>query len=301
MMHMVEAVAMLCISTGVLILMMPWINQVSKGYVKKYENAFMNHIRILLRVSTGKERDRHAWGFVVLSGSMGMIVAILLGGRIATSLCLLTAVFATMLPYTVLRLKLQYIRVESSREGEILITELLENYKINYFNMQRAIEVSAADIEEAPNCRRLLFNLSKGINSAGSNEDLRRIVDEFRLSINTSWAGILATNIYFALSSGIEVTNALADLADSVAMARKVNEYIARENNEAKLMLKYLAPICYVLTIIGGIAFFNLSLKKYLIYQFQTGVGLTWLVLSLILYISGIIVYAYVSRGKLDL
>lgn len=298
---MVEAAAMLCILSGVLILLMPWINQMSKGYVKKYENVFMSHIKTLLRVSTGKGSDRHAGGFVIFSGSIGVIVAALLGGRIATYLCLLAAGFAAMLPYVALRLKLQYIRVESSREGEILITELLENYKINYFNMQRAIEVSAADIEEAPNCRRLLFNLSKGINSAGSNEDIRRIVDEFRLSINTSWAGILATNIYFALSSGIEVTNALVDLANSVAMARKVNEYVARENNEAKLILKYLAPICYVLTVIGGITFFNLSWKKYLVYQFQTGVGLTWFVLSLLLYISGIIVYAYVSRGKLDL
>lgn len=298
---MIEAAALICILTGTLILLMPWINEVSNGYVKKYENAFMNHIKVLLSVSTGKGSSRHATYFVVISGSLGMILIALLGGRIASSLCLITAVFGTMLPYAALRLKLQYIRVESSREGEILITELLENYKINYFNMQRAIEVSAADIEEAPNCRRLLFNLSRGINSAGSNEDLRRIVEEFRLSINTSWAGILATNIYFALSSGIEVTNALADLADSVAMARKVNEYVTRENNEAKLILKYLAPICYVLTVAGGIAFFHLSWKKYFVYQFQTSVGLTWFVLSLILYISGIILYAYVSRGKLDL
>ena len=131
--------------------------------------------------------------------------------------------------------------------------------------------------------------------------ELKQILDEFRLSINTSWAGILAVNLYFALSSGIEVTHALADLARSVEMARKINEYVKRENNEAKLMLKYLAPICYLLTAAGGIFFFNLSWRKFLLYQFQTAAGLTWFVVSLILYISGVIVFTYISRGKLDL
>ncbi len=297
---MVETATLLCAFGGVFTLLGPWLDEMSKGYVKKYENILTEHIKTLLRVTMGKGNDSAFRIFLFLSASPGIVVFALLSGKIAAPLCFAAVSFAIMLPYAMLRVKLQFIRVESSREGEILITELLENYKIHYFNMQRAIEASAADMEEAPNCRRLLFHLSKGINSARSNEDLKRILDEFRLSINTSWSEILATNMYFALSSGIEVTNALADLAGSVEMARKINEYARRENNEAKLMLKYLAPICYALTAIGGIAFFDLSWKKFFTYQFQTTAGLTWFVLSVILYISGIIVFAYISRGKLD-
>ncbi len=298
---MVETAVLLCAFSGTLLLLMPWIDEISKGYVKKYENAFSQHIKTLLKVTTGKGGGKQMRIFLFLSAGAGSVVFSLLSGRIGDIVCLTAAVFALLLPYALLRVKLRFIRVESSREGEILITELLENYKINYFNMQRAIEVSAASMEEAPNCRRLLFNLSKGINSAGSNDELKQILDEFRLSINTSWAGILAVNLYFALSSGIEVTHALADLARSVEMARKINEYVKRENNEAKLMLKYLAPICYLLTAAGGIFFFNLSWRKFLLYQFQTAAGLTWFVVSLILYISGVIVFTYISRGKLDL
>ncbi len=297
---MVEIVGLTAVLAGVILLCMPWIDEMSQGYVKKYENAIFSHIKTLLNVTMGRGTDADTRKFLMLSAAAGALTFMLLSGKIANLLCLTASAFALLLPYAILRLRLQYIRVESSREGEILITELLENYKINYYNMQRAIEISATSIEEAPNCRRLLFNLSKGINLAGSNEDLKRILDEFRLSINTSWAGILSVNMYFALSSGIQVTHALTDLASSVAMARKVGEYINRENNEAKLMLKYLAPICYLLTVIGGIAFFNLSWKKFLIYQFETTAGLTWFVLSVILYISGIVIYAYISRGKLD-
>ncbi len=297
---MVETATLLCAFGGVFTLILPWLDEMSKGYVKKYESVFSEHIKTLLRVTLGKGNDATLRIFIFLSVLPGILIFALLSGKISAALCFGAVVFAIMLPYALLRMKLQFIRVESSREGEILITELLENYKINYFNMQRAIEASVADMEEAPNSRRLLFNLSKGINSAGSNEDLKRILAEFRLSINTSWSGILASNMYFALSSGIEVTNALADLAGSVEMARKINEYARRENNEAKLMLKYLAPICYALTAIGGIVFFDLSWKKFFIYQFQTTAGLTWFVLSVILYISGIIIFAYISRGKLD-
>lgn len=298
---MVETTALVCAFGGVFILIGPWLDEMSKGYVKKYENALTGHIKMLLRVTMGRGTDSAVRIFFFLTVIPGIIVFALLSGKIAALLCFVAVSFAMLLPYAALRVRLQFIRVESSREGEILITELLENYKINYFNMQRAIEVSIADMEEAPNCRRLLFNLSKGINSAGSNEDLKRILDEFRLSINTSWSGILAANMYFALASGIEVTNALTDLATSVEMARKINEYVRRENNEAKLMLKYLAPICYVLTVVGGIAFFNLSWKKFFVYQFQTQAGLTWFVMSVILYVSGIIAFAYISRGKLDI
>ncbi len=298
---MVESIIWICALCGGLLLVMPWLDEMSKGYMRKYENAFEEHIKTLLRVTTGKGDERRMRKFLILSVAASLFAFLLLIGKVSNKLCFIAAAFALLLPYALLRVRLQYIQVESSREGEILITELLENYKINYCNMQRAIEATARDMEEAPNSRRLLFSLSKGINSAQSNEDLRRILDEFRLSINTSWAGILSVNMYFALSSGVEVTNALSDLSGSVAMARKVDEFASRENNEAKLMLKYLAPISYLLTVAGGILFFDLSWQKFILYQFQMATGLTWFVLSLMLYISGIVVYSYISRGKLDL
>ena len=143
---MVETAALLCAFSGTLLLLMPWIDEISKGYVKKYENAFSQHIKTLLKVTTGKGGGKQMRIFLFLSAGAGSVVFSLLSGRIGDILCLTAAVFALLLPYALLRVKLRFIRVESSREGEILITELLENYKINYFNMQRAIEVSAASM-----------------------------------------------------------------------------------------------------------------------------------------------------------
>ena len=298
---MIEIILFCGVCIGVLLVCERWLLELGGGRIEDGIDEFVTHIKVLIKVSIGKEGRRWLRIFFGLSIGLFVLTILLLSGRVSSMLALLSGLFLGTLPYIALRLKLKVLQVESSREGEILVTELLENYKIHYFNMQRAIEQCADGLGEAPNCRRLLYNLSRGLNAAGSPEDIRRLLDEFRFSINTSWANILAVNMYFALSGGLQVTYALTDLSSAVAMARRVDEYVKRENNEAKLMLKYLAPICYVLTIAGGIAFFGLTWKKFLYYQFQTSVGLTWFVISLLLYVSGIIVYFYISRGKLDL
>ena len=180
------------------------------------------------------------------------------------------------------------------------MTELLENYKIHYCNMRQAIEQTASSIEEAPNSRRLLLNLTKGLNTA-EKDRIGSLLREFRLSINTSWGNILASNMGFALMSGVEVSEALADLADTVKRARRVDEFARRENNEAALILKYLAPVSYVLTAAAGVAFFGLSPEKFLYYQFKTEAGLTWFTISLIIYVAGVLLNACLSSAKLDI
>lgn len=298
---MIEILIFSAATVGTLLFSWQWMSEWTGGAAEQLSLKLYEHIKILLRISLNKSGSSWIRGFFVVSALLGAVPLLVLNGRVADSLALIAAFFSAGLPYVLLRLRLQIMRVESSREGEILVTEILENYKIQFFNMQRAIEVSAAEIEEAPNCKRLLMNLAKGIPAAGSADDIRRLLDEFRLSINTSWANILAVNMYFALTGGMQATNALHDLSEALVMARKADEYLKRENNESKLMLKYLAPICYVMTVAGGMFFFNLTWKKYLLYQFKTAAGLTWLVISALLYISGILIYVYISKGKLDI
>ena len=259
------------------------------------------HLRLLLQITLGMGTERSLKAFWLLSVLPGAAVFIILFSKIPFALTVMAALLITGMPYGLLRLKLQKLRIESSREGEILLTELLNNYKICYFNMQQAIEETARTIEEAPNSRKLLFNLSKGLNTAGSGEHISRLLDEFRLSLNTSWGNILTNNMYFALVSGMEVTEALGDLAETIKQARKVDEYARRENNEAGLILKYLAPVSYFLTVAGGIGYFGLTPEKFLLYQFRTEVGLTWFTISAVIYGAGLLANGYLTKTKLDL
>jgi len=259
-----------------------------------------DHIRLLLQVTLGLGADRSVRAFWVISGVPGAAIFILLIKKIPFALTVCAALLAAGLPYGLLHLRLQKLRVRSSREGEILITELLNNYKICFFNMQQAVEETARTIEDAPNSKRILFNLSRGLNTAADSRRIKHLLREFRLSLNTSWGNILAGNMYFALASGIEVTEALTDLAETVKRARKVDEYARRENNEAQLMLRYLAPVSYFLTAAGGIWYFGLTPEKFLYYQFGTEVGLTWFTISSVIYGTGLLINGWLTKTKLD-
>lgn len=258
------------------------------------------HIRTVLQITLGMGTDRSIRAFGIISSFLAVLVFALLAGKVTPSLAVTAALGAGLMPYGILRLRLQKLRISSSREGEILITELLENYKIEYCNMRQAIETTAATIEDAPNSKRLLLNLARGLNTAEKSR-ISSLLREFRLSINTSWGNILISNMGFALTAGVEVTEALTDLADTVKRARKVNEFARRENNEAGMILKYLAPAAYLLTAVGGIKFFGLSADKFLLYQFRTEAGLTWFTISLIIYAAGVLLNACLSSAKLDI
>ena len=267
---------------------------------EKNHDKYWNHFKQLLKLSLGLGSDRSVVWFVSISTLLGSIVMTLLSGWVSTRLTIIASLIFFVLPYFILRIILQNIRVKSSREGELLLGELSDNYKINYYNMQRAIEITSNNIENAPKTKRLLLTLSRGLNRVGSPEEIRHLLDEFRMSINTSWATILANNMYFSLTQGIRVDLALDDLQDTISRARKLDEYQKRQNNESKLVLRYLAPISYLLTIFGAVKFFNLSFEKFLFYQFRTEAGLSWITISIICYVVAIFSERFIANTKLD-
>lgn len=266
----------------------------------KKHDKYWDHIKLILQLSVGLGTDRAVTFFVSISTLLGSIVFVFLLDWVSNILAILTALIFFTLPYVILRLILQGIRVRSSKEGEILLGELSDNYKIYYYNMQKAIEITANNIENAPNIKRLLFNLSRGLNRVGTNEEIRHLIDEFELSIDTFWSKILGNNIYFSLTQGIRVDLALDELQKTITRARKLEEYQKRQNNESKLILRYLVPISYLLTVLSALFFFNLSLDEFINYQFRTEAGLTWLTISLLSYSISILSEKFIARSKLD-
>lgn len=258
-------------------------------------------IRRLLKICFGYDSKYLSYVFWIVTLTFPATVLFTTVKMLPNLLRFFLALTVAVLPLMLLLAKLQTIRIRSSKEGKMLIIELLDNYKIHYYNMQHAVEITAATIEEAPNCKRLLFNLSKGINRASSNEEIRDLLVDFKYAIGTSWAGILTDNIYFALSSGIRVEAAMEDLVDTLSMAEEVEEKSKRENNEAGLILKYLVPVCYLLTFVGAVKFFGLTPKTFLHYQFGTEAGISWFVIIVIMYIASLAAQFFLTRSKLDL
>ncbi len=259
------------------------------------------NVRSLMWITLGMGTDKAVMLFFGISVLSGLTALLTLGLRLPVTLRTVSVVLSSFMPYLLLRIRLEKIRVRSSYEGEVLLSELTENYKIHYYNMREAVEKTAGSIQDAPDSKRILTDLARGLERAGSEKTVMRLLREFGMSINTSWSNTLSNLMYFAIIKGVRVEEAMEDLEDTIIKAREVEEYSRRQLNEPRLIVRYLIPICYLLTALGGVRFFGLEPGKLWHYQFQTEEGATWFTISLILYIISYMGNLYFSRNKLDL
>ncbi len=275
-----------------------------KDKIQKKKNKpiskFKEDIIVMVSVTTnikGKEFET----FMIFSIGMGLTLAILVISIVELPVAIFTGIVAMCMPFIFLKSKLQIKRAGNSREGEILVSELIANYKISYCNITEAIETTAKLIEDAPHSKALLFDLALGLNTAVSKEEVNKLLDNFKQSIGTIWADVLATNLYFAITQGINISRSLQDLSEGLIRSRRLVEYNKRGINEATMMLKFLGPVCMILTVICAVNVFGMPIEKYLFYQFGTETGLTWFLLVVFSYVIGVGVNVYFGSKKLDL
>lgn len=316
----VEIILVLIFALGVMVMYMPeisiitgravqgavrWIREMPRKAEERNRETvpegLNEEIIHLLQITMDSGSKRALAVFWTISAAGPAAFFAIMREKLEPALIMAVCAFLGAMPAILLAGRLKKMRVKNSKEGKILLSELIDNYKINYFNMQQAVEITAMTIEEAPNCKRLLFNLSKGLNRAGSSGEIRKLLEDFKFSIGTSWASILADNMFFALSSGIKVTAAMEDLLQTVAKAEKIEEYARRDNNESVLILKYMAPICYLLTVIGGIKYFGLTTGEFVKFQFGTEAGLAWFTVSVLTYAAALVIKEFLTKSKLDL
>ena len=259
------------------------------------------HVRILMGITLGMGKDRSVMAFFGLSGLLSLSSMVLLSGKVPLELNILSSLLGAFLPYIMLLIRREKLRIQSSKEGEKMLRELMDNYKIYYFNMKEAIDRTAMTLRDAPRSKRILTGLSRGLDRAGSERSISRLLEEFSLSINTSWSNTLKNLMYFSLVYGVRVDEGMEDLGSTLKSARMVEEYSRRENNESSLMIKYMVPFIYLMTAVSGIRIFGLGAEKFMHYQFGTEVGATWFTILAVIYIISYIVNLFLSENKLDL
>lgn len=258
-------------------------------------------INLMLEGTQMKKYFRNADNFLFVSGMLGagVFFIVLLAEDLGFSM--ICGTFAFFTPITMVSGKLRNMRVERSKEGNQLVSELLIYYRICDFNILEAIKATAQNIEDAPVTRVLLYNLAKGLQNSVTRDEVTRHLKIFRYSIDTTWCNILSANIFFAHMYGIKIDSALCDLAASIVKGQKILEHSMRENNEARLILRFLTPVTYVLSVAGACLFFGFTLKKYIRYQFFTALGLRWFLIMSMIYIISIIINSFVSKEKMDI
>lgn len=271
-----------------------------KKIEKKKENIIVEHIRMLLNIVFNINSDFIVSLFFIISASIFFLSMIILKNQSNILFSVAFSLIMASLPYAYLFVKIRLLQVEGSFEGEMLVSEIINQYKINYFNMSEAIDKTITFIPDSPHSRKMLFRLSVKLKEYKTEEELEKAIREFVYSIDTEWVKILANNIELAIDDGMNVVVALEDLLKEIRRAKSSYEENKRLNIEGAAIVKFLSPLMYLGSIYFSTKYFSFSIQKFYNYQLKTSMGLKSFMIIFVLFIINLGVTVYFKKKKFD-
>lgn len=203
-------------------------------------------------------------------------------------------------PYLLLRIRFESIRRKGSFEGEVVVSNFLNHYRIANFNVYEALEKLLYESENIRQNNPLLFKMLMELRNTGSPAEIKKATNAYAQVVNTNWSRMFAYNIQLAAEKGINVSVAIEDILFQLRDARTMLEERKRLNSEAMRIVVYMIPLLYVFTIVMSVNFIGLSATEYIKNQFVTQEGLFFLLLSVAMFLFNIILMETVSRQKFD-
>jgi len=259
----------------------------------------LRHLSLLITL-TSQGKSFSVSGFMILSMSIFFAIFILLINQISVVSALLFSVFFGLVPYLFLLIRLNILRTEGSFEADLIVGELLNQYKINYFNMIEAIDRMVM-FREAPICRKAFYRLSLLLKEYKTEEELTEALKEMVFLVNTDWMRMLTNNIYLAVECRTNVSIGLEDILLELREAKTATEKAKQINLEGFSILKYFSPAMYLLTVFIAVRYFGFSFKKFLSYQFYTEIGIKLFLLILLLMLINTSCMLLFQKQKFDL
>ena len=259
------------------------------------------HLRMLIQAAEAEKYFPTVERFYLISILTGGIPGAAFCTVFSLSFALLGTCFLFALPYLILQVQLHEKRVRRSREGDVLVQELLNHYQICDFHMAEALERTALSLEEEPMGRKLFLQLAKDLQNAVTRKEVELLLTDFRYAFDTVWGNVLASNILFAHLYGVRVDGALKDLLACMVQSRKAVEYSRRENHEARMMLVWITPISFLLSVFFACRFFGFTLAKFFSYQLGTVLGLQWFFSMVFCYVISLLIHGFLAKEKMDI
>lgn len=264
-------------------------------------NRFYKHIERLLSVTLNKRSSYAVMTFIMLSVSIfGFSILFFLRTNQSFTYTISLSLLFSLLPYIVLRIKLNSIQIESSYEAVPLVTELSNNYKIFYLNMIEAIDVTTVRLKNLPYTKKALSRMSFRLKQYKNMDELEDIIQEFNYSINTQWSINLSNSIYFAVSMNHNVTESFYDILNQLSGLKKVNEKNKQSNNETFFIMKFGGLLAYFVTVFIMFNKLNFTIQKFIDYQFKSAEGFRLFTMMLAALAINYIIYFLVRKPKND-
>lgn len=268
---------------------------------EKKHSLLYKHIERLLAVTFNTKSTYIVVSFITISLSifvLAMMFFLQSGQVIQTSLGF--SIILGLCPYAYLLVRLHNIRIESSYEGEFLVKELSNQYKIHHLNMLEAIDRTVPRLKEQPYTRKALLRLSIGLKLYRTREELDELILDFSYSIDTQWSELLANNLFLAIEYGDDVNESMEDILEDLKSLKEITEKDKQINYESFAMIKYVIPLAYIFTVYVLFRFFGFNLEKFIDNQFKNPMGFQTFAYTLITIVANYIIYIFIRRPKND-
>lgn len=259
-------------------------------------NPIENHFDQLTR-ATIKIKGRYLMVFmsglfmgVIIIGfkSLPVLMAFLFAGIIAA------------IPYLLLRIRLETIRRKGSFEGEILISNFLNQYRVSNFNIYEALEKVVLESKNTKITNKLILQMLLELRGTANPKEIKRATEKFNHVVNTNWARMFSYNVRLGAEKGINVSLAIEDILIQLREARMLYEERKRLNSEAVRIVIYLIPILYLFTLLLSVRYIGINLNTYIHNQFFTKEGFILLMLSATMFLTNIALIEIVGKQKFD-
>lgn len=265
------------------------------------KSRVIKHFEMLLLVTINNKTPFAVYTFMLITGSLFFLTLIFMlntGNQLFINLFFAVGIAA--IPYFILRVKLHSIRVSSSYEASALITELNNQYKINYLNMIEAIDHTIPRLNKQPYSKKALTRFSLAIKQYKTSRELEEIIKEFNYSIDTAWSMLLATNLFLSIEYGDDVRESLDDIIEDLKDLKNISEKNKQYNHESFVIIKYIAPATYILSVLAMFYIFGFNITKFIEYQFYEPLGLKFFLLVIFFIAINYLIYFLIRKPKND-
>ncbi|QIB69797.1 hypothetical protein Ami103574_10900 [Aminipila butyrica] len=248
-----------------------------KVRLKRSQTKFDKHLKMLIQANGLNFTPDKLEGviLIIFIASMCLTVRVLLLGT-----AIFLSVGLAIMPYLLLRVRLEEMRAMSSREAEVLVNAFLIKYRAKQRNIEETLEAIIKE-KSIKNTKPLLLKLLFKLQNTKNKAEIKAAVEVFVYSINTNWARLLGSNVYQATTLNIDVTLSLEDLLVQLREARRLWEKQKRDTAEPRRIL-WGIPILYFFFAYISWSKLGLSANELFYNQFASKQGVSFFMLIVI-------------------
>lgn len=288
------------------------LRQLRKSQVPKQRHWLLDKLDMLLQSSLKNANEQTIYKFLWIEMAIFFtsIVAIqIISSTLSTSikptgiwisgmlLTVLIAFMITLLPVAILIYRLRLIRIQAGYDLASITGILLNKYRRHNERIYDAL-VATAELTKNPYIRQRLLKIAKTGQLHLDDGSLKKEIELFIFTIDTTFGTQLALAVQKAFEKGINITKSLETIDHEIQKNVQMIQEEKSQNLEV-IHLAWLHPIAFVITL--GLGTLISTKERLFQFQFETYTGQLWFTLSVISITVSLLCALWFVRPKNDL